>query len=240
MNTSGSLCPAVKAADVIGDKWVLLILREMFMGSTRYNDFQRALPRISPSILSKRLKLLEAHGLLVKKQSPGQRSSEYRLTPCGRELGPIIDHMAKWGLRWARRQIKDEDIDVSSFMWDFHRTMDTTELPDGETVICVRFLELKKYATWWLIANNEIVDLCTDDPGREIDQYISGNLEDLIAVWMGDLDLRAATQSNQILLNGEAYLSKSASRWFPKSPYAAIRPERLQGPEGPESSARVG
>ncbi|PCI75620.1 MAG: HxlR family transcriptional regulator [SAR86 cluster bacterium] len=232
MNESGSLCPAVKAADIIGDKWVLLILREVFLGSTRYNDFQRALPRISPTVLSKRLKQLEANGLLVKKQSPGQKSTEYRLTPSGRELGPIVDHMATWGLRWARRQIKEEDYDVSSFMWDFHRTLNTSELPDGETVICVRFPDLEVWDSWWLIVSADLVDLCTDNPGKEIDLYITGTLGDLVSVWMGDVEIRAAIKSDKIRLNGESYITNSASRWFPQSPYADVRPEHLVDAQG--------
>jgi len=232
MNQSGSLCPAVKAADIIGDKWVLLILREVFLGSTRYNDFQRALPRISPTILSKRLKQLEANGVLVKKQSPGQKSTEYRLTPSGRELGPIIDHMATWGLRWARRQIKDEDFDVTSFMWDFHRTLNISELPDGETVICVRFTNIDEYDTWWLIVSDGIVDLCTDNPGHEIDLFVTSKLQDMVAVWMGDTDIRAAIKAEKIRLNGASYITNPSARWFPQSPYAEVRPEHLVDVDG--------
>lgn len=232
MNESGSLCPAVKAADIIGDKWVLLILREIFAGTTRYNDFQRAIPRISPTVLSKRLKQLESNGLLVKKQSPGQKTTEYRLTPSGRELGPIIDHLAKWGLRWARRQVGDEDIDVVGFMWDFHRTLNTEELPDGETVVCIRFANLNTYDTWWLIINQGVVDLCNDNPGKEIDLYITGDLESLVSVWMGDSDIRSAAKSGEVRLNGESYLVESATRWFPQSPYAKVRPEHFVKEDG--------
>ncbi len=229
MNESGSLCPAVKAADMIGDKWVLLIMRELFLGSTRYNDFQRALPRISPTILSKRLKQLEADGLIVKKPAPGRRASEYRLTRCGRELAPLIDQMSKWGLRWARRQIIDEDIDVAGFMWDLHRSMDTSELPDGETVFCVHFPELPKYERWWLVACDGKVDLCTDDPGKDVDLFIAGALPVMVEVWMGDADIKTAMSKETILMTGAPYLAKSASRWFPKSRYANVRPKRLVG-----------
>ena len=227
MNKSGSLCPAVKAADMIGDKWVLLILRELFLGTDRYNEFQRALPRISPTVLSKRLKQLEAQGLIIKKKKPGQKSTEYHLTRCGRELGPIIDHMSKWGLRWARRKIKDEDIDVATFMWDFHRTLDTQELPDGETSFYVGLPEAGEYGEWWLIANGATVELCTDDPGKDIDLYITGQLASLVEVWMGDVDIRAAIRSKDIQLSGAPYLVRSVTRWFPRSRYADVRPSRV-------------
>ena len=228
LNKSGSLCPAVKAADIVGDKWVLLILREMFLGTTRYNDFDRAIGRISPSVLSGRLKLLEANGLVIKRQKPGQKATEYRLTRSGKELAPIVDHLSRWGLKWARRQMQDEDIDVGSFMWDFHRTLKLDELPTGEHVFCVQFPSLKSYAKWWLIAGGgetSTVDLCTEDPGRNVDLYISGELPDLAAIWMGDVTVKSAMANGAVTLTGEAYLEKSAARWFPRSLYADVRPE---------------
>ena len=224
MNTSGSLCPAVKAADIVGDKWVLLILRELFLGSTRYADFQRGIPRISPTILSKRLKQLESNGLLIKKAVPGQKSTEYRLTKSGRELAPVIDQLSRWGLRWARRQIAEEDIDVAGFMWDFHRTLKSDELPDGETVFCVSFSDLTEQNKWWLIAAGDTVDLCTDDPGRDVDIFISGSLEILVEIWMGDIDVKSAIKSGSLFLTGGDHLRRSAPHWFPQSMYADVRP----------------
>ncbi len=231
MNDSGSLCPAVKSADMIGDKWVLLILRELFLGSSRYTDFQRALPRISPTILSKRLKQMEADGLIIKKTTAGQKATEYRLTRCGRELAPIVDHMSKWGLRWARRRLKEEDLDVGAFMWDFHRTLNTEELPDGEVVFCISFPELSSYKTWWVIANGKVVDLCTDDPGKDVDLYVTGSLPALAEVWMGDVEVNEAAKAEDLILTGAAYLTKSANQWFPKSRYADVRPKRVMGEE---------
>ncbi len=227
MNKSGSLCPAVKAADMIGDKWILLIMRELFLGSTRYNEFQRALPRISPTILSKRLKQLEADGLIVKKSAPGQKAQEYRLTRCGRELAPVVDQMSKWGLRWARRRIIDEDIDIAGFMWDFHRSLDITELPDGETVICIHFTDVDRHSKWWLVATDENVDLCTDDPGKDVDIFITGSQPTLVEIWMGDAELSAAVKAQTVTLIGSNHLCKTAPRWFARSRYGDIRPKRI-------------
>lgn len=226
MNESGSLCPSIKAADIIGDKWILLILREMFLGGTRYNDFQRALPRISPTILSKRLKQLEANGLIIKKTTAGQKTSEYRLTKCGRELAPLTDQMAKWGLRWARRRLSEEDFEIGSFMWDFHRTLKIDELPDGEVVFCVNFPDQSENKIWWVVVNDKIVDLCTEDPGKDVDLFITGSLTDLIEVWMGDVEISAASKSGSVILTGASYLTKSAPQWFPKSRYSEVRPAR--------------
>jgi len=227
MNSAGSLCPAIKAAEIVGDKWVLLILRELLQGTSRYNDFQRALPRISPTVLSKRLKQMEQHGLIVKKTAAGGRSKEYRLTASGREVGPIVHHLSTWGLRWARRQIEDEDLDVASFMWDFHRTLNIAELPDGDNVLNVRFEDLESRSEWWLIASQAKVDLCTEDPGLEIDLYVSTELPVEASVWMGDLTVRQAVDAGHIRLSGSRHLAKSVHRWFPQSRYSDVRPERF-------------
>jgi DNA-binding HxlR family transcriptional regulator len=227
LNESGSLCPAVKAADMIGDKWVLLIMRELFLGANRYNAFQRALPRISPTVLSKRLKQMEENGLIIKKSVTGEKATEYQLTKSGRELGPLIDYMAKWGLRWARRRMKEEDLDVGCFMWDFHRSLNTSELPDGETVFSVAFSDLESHSKWWLVAKGDVVDLCTDDPGKDIDLYIHSTLPALAEVWMGDTEIYTAIKSDDVMLTGSSYLMRTATQWFPKSHYADVRPERF-------------
>lgn len=226
-NQSGSLCPAVKAADMIGDKWTLLLMRELFMGANRYNAFQRALPRISPTVLSKRLKQMEEDGLIIKKTLAGEKATEYRLTKCGRELAPLINYMSKWGLRWARRRMNEEDLDVGTFMWDFHRSLNTAELPDGETVFSITFTGLDAHSKWWLVANGDTVDLCTDDPGKEVDLYISSTLPVLAEIWMGDCDVSSAVNSSDILLTGARYLVRSVPQWFPKSRYAGVRPKRF-------------
>ena len=125
--------------------------------------------------------------------------------------------------------MNEEDLDVGTFMWDFHRSLKTAELPDGETVFSVSFKELDGHSKWWLVANENVVDLCTDDPGKNVDVYLSSTLPALAEVWMGDLDISSATQNEDIMLTGSAYLLRTAMRWFPKSSYADVRPKRFVG-----------
>ena len=108
----GQFCPVAKASDIIGERWTVLILREMLLGTKRYNEFLHGLSRISPTLLSKRLKTLEKNGLIVRKRPPGQKSHEYYLTACGRELAPLVEHLAVWGMRWARGQLADSELDA--------------------------------------------------------------------------------------------------------------------------------
>lgn len=219
MANTASHCPAVKAADIIGDKWTLLIIRAMILGATRYSDFQAAVPRISPSVLSGRLKQLADNGLIIRKGSGGQ-SATYHLTPSGRECEPLVFFLAKWGLRWAQRNIREENLDIGGVMWDFHRTLDTSELPDGETVISISLSDVDKHAKWWIVARNAEVDLCNDDPGKDVDLYVAAQLATIVEIWMGERTVDEAVRDEEMLLTGESHLMRSAHRWFPISPVA--------------------
>lgn len=224
MSDYGQFCPVAKASDIIGERWTVLILRELLLGTTRFNDFQRALSRISPTLLSKRLKELEKKGLIVRKRSPGQERHEYQLTACGRELEPIIEHLAVWGMRWARGQMTDSELDVEFLMWDLQRRLQTAHLPNGETVLCFTFDELERFKTWWLVACGGEVDLCTESPGKEVDLYINTRVRTLVEVWSGDLDLKAALREKQVRTHGNMHLARTMPDWFGICPYAEVRP----------------
>ena len=200
----------------------------MFLGACRYNDFQRALPRISPTVLSKRLKQMEADGLIIKKVAPGEKSGEYRLTRCGREVGPVVDHLANWGLRWARRKLSEEDLEVGSLVWDLHRTIVRDELPDGETVLCFNVSDQTSNKTWWIVVGDKVVDCDTDDTGKDVDLFVTGTLASVAEVWMGDRNISDALKSDSIVLTGSSHLARTAPHWFPRSIYAEVRPERLR------------
>lgn len=223
-NTSGSLCPAMASADLLGDKWTLLILREFFLGTTRFGRIQKAIPRMSPSILSKRLKTLEAAEIIMRAVTSSGQAGEYKLTRSGRELGPIIENMAVWGMRWRKRSIAAQDCDVGGFIWDFHRTLKTEALPDGKTVILVQISDREDLNKWWVIANNGTVDLCMDDPGHEVDVYLTATLENLIALWLGDVGVQLGVEAETIYLDGPRHLINTAQDWMAQSPFVGVRP----------------
>jgi DNA-binding HxlR family transcriptional regulator len=210
----GQFCPVAKATEIVGEKWTLLILRELLMGTHRFNDFQRSMSRISPTVLTKRLKLLEDKGIVTRKRISGQNGHEYRLTPMGRELEPLVEQLAVWGQRWARGQMSDDELDVELLMWDVQRRIDTRNLPDGETVLAFMFSDLDKYKNWWLVIDGEDVDLCTEDPGKDVDLYLASDLRTMIEVWQGDTPLRDVLGDERILATGAQPLLRSLPDWF--------------------------
>ena len=222
MTEYGQFCPVAKATEIVGEKWTVLILRELLLGSTRFGELQRALSRISPTLLSRRLKMLEQKGLLVRKSPPGQRSAEYHLTACGRELQPLIEHLAVWGMRWARGQMSDDELDVEFLMWDLQRRLKTDQFPGGETVLCFNFEELRKHKTWWMVACDGEVDLCTENPGREVDLYINTSVRTLVEIWHGDIRLSRAMRDEHLRAHGNVRLVRSMGQWLGISPYAGF------------------
>ena len=224
MTSYGQFCPVAKATEIIGEKWNLLILRELLMGTSRFNDFQRSMSRISPTVLNKRLKQLEDNGIIIKKRLSGQKGYEYRLTPMGRDLEPVVEHVAIWGQKWARGQMTDKELDVELLMWDIHRRIEIKALPDGETVLAFAFSDLDKYKSWWLVVSRDDVDLCTQDPGKDVDLYISTDLRTMVEVWQGDTDLQVALTQDRILATGSTRLIRSMADWFGLCVYADVRP----------------
>ena len=219
-----SHCPATKAADILGDKWVLQILRAMILGASRYSEFTTVMPRISPSVLSGRLKQLCESGLIVKRGEAGAQAT-YRLAPAGRDAAPIVIMLAEWGIKWAARHTRVDQLDVGVLMWDLHRTINTAELPDGETVFSFHLNDLSKHNRWWIVATQNSVDLCDKDPGKSVDLYVDGPLQAMLDVWMGEADLNEHLRNEEIVLTGESLLADTARHWFPISPVVLARQE---------------
>ena len=210
----GQFCPVAKATEIVGEKWTLLVLRELLLGTTRFNDFQRAMSRMSPTLLAKRLRHLEEVGIIIRKKLSGQRGYEYRLTAAGKELAPLIEILAVWGMRWARSQLTDDELDVEFLMQEVQRRLQTEYLPDGQTVICIVFDELTKHKTWWLLVDDDVVDLCTEDPGKEVDLYVSSSVRTVVNVWEGDLEMRTALRNGSIKAHGLRHLVRTLPDWF--------------------------
>lgn len=230
-------CPVAKAAEVLGERWTLLILRELLMGSTRFSDLQRANSQISPTLLTKRLNELQDFGLLVKKAIPQQRRTEYQLTPAGRELMPVIVSLAKWGMKWARGQMSEDELDVDLLMFDLSRRIDTSELPGGRHVIQFIFTDLTHFQNWWIVLEQDGGrELCLQNPGGPVDVQIRTDLRTMTKIWAGDCELRAARSAGRLHSTGNPALIRTMSAWLRIGLFASVRPHS-ETPKAPRRSA---
>jgi DNA-binding HxlR family transcriptional regulator len=210
------------AAEVICTRWTPLILREFAAGSTRFNDLRRGVPRISPTLLSKRLKELETAGIVRRVYSPKDGNHEYRLTPAGEELKPLVFGMGMWGQRWIETQTSLKNLDASLLMWDMRRNLDPTPIPPRRCVIQFVYPELARAKrTWWLIVEGSETDLCLIDPGFDVDLYVSTDLKTMTAIWMGLTSVAAELERGRLHVTGDAAIKAAMQRWLGLSPFAS-------------------
>lgn len=218
----GQFCPVSMAAELVCTRWTALILREFLCGSTRFNDLRRGLPRMSPALLSKRLKELEEAGIIASVDLVGG-GSEYRLTPMGRDLEPLIIGLGNWGHRWIESRISLKNLDPSLLMWDMRRHLRPAPLPSRRCTIQFLYPELAEGdRAWWLVVEGGEVDLCKIDPGYEVDIIVTGSLRSMTAVWMGIATLKDERQAGRLAIDGDRILARTIDRWLGLSHFAPL------------------
>jgi len=218
----GQFCPIAKATEIIGEKWTVLIIRELLMGGTRFSELQRGLALISPTLLSKRLDSLTEYGMVIKKKIPGQRGFEYFATESCKELLPVIKSLGDWGMRWARQNLTEKDYDVELLMLYLQRSVVPEKLPGNESVIRFKFTDIKEYPDWWMVVQGSDIDMCTNDPGKNVDVYFTSSVKTLAEIWMGDNSYKKAIRDGELTLIGDKVLTHNVSSWLSSSIFSDL------------------
>ena len=223
--TQGSykqFCPVAMASETLCTRWTVVLLRELIAGSTRFNDLRRGLPRMSPALLSQRLKELEAAGVVERKRGSDANLYEYHLTKSGRELEPIIMAFGVWGQRWVETEPTLENLDVQLLMWDMRRSLNTTPMPKRRSTIQFIFTGApqNQRQCWLVVTPGEPVELCSIDPGYEVDLYVASDLRSMTAIWMGLDTVRKAVSDGRVKLTGDRQLASNMQTWLGLSPFA--------------------
>ena len=218
----GQFCPVAKATEVLGEKWTILVIRELLMGGTRFNELQRGLSMISPTILTKRLNALADQGLVVKKKIPGQKGYEYFPTQSCKELLPVIKGLGDWGMRWTLGNLKETDYDVQLLMLYLQRSILVDKLVGKETVIRFKFTDINDAPDWWLIAADTKVDVCTKDPFKDVDVYLTSSIRTFVDIWMGQLPYKKAVRESQIKVIGPTAMTNNIFSWMDMSMFADL------------------
>ncbi len=216
-------CPVAMAAEILCNRWTIVLLRELCAGSTRFNDLRRGVPRMSPALLSTRLKELESHGVL--KRTLMQKRPEifdYRLTKSGEELLPVVEAIGIWGHRWVESDPSLENLDPSLLMWDMRRNLNVEPLPSRRITIHITYPELPQARqNWWLLIDpTHGVDLCSVDPGFDVDLFSCSDLRTMTAIWMGLDTVSKAISDDRLTLTGDREIAKDMQQWLGLSPFA--------------------
>lgn len=222
----GQFCPVAMAAEIVCTRWTALVLRELLCGSKRFNDLRKGVPRMSPTLLSKRLKELEDAKIVRHVTDARTGASEYVLTEAGEDLRPIIMAMGSWGQRWIDSNLSLRKLDPTLLMWDIRRNINPAPLPKRRVTVRFSFPEApSNHRDWWLVVEpSGENDLCQVDPGHDVDLFVNASLRALTAVWMGHQALGDARESGEIEILGDAGLARSMQSWLGLSVFAGERP----------------
>ena len=221
MRTYGQYCPIARAAEVLGDRWTMLIVREMTFGVTRFNELERCLPGISRSVLAQRLRQMAGAGL-VERHEGGGRATEYVLTPAGRDLKPVLQSLGEWAAVWAFTDPGPRDLDPDLVIRWISRHVALEHLP-GQRVV-VQFAVTQPRRRYWLVLDPEEVSVCLHDPGLATDVVVTATTSTLYDVYLGRADVRAAMRDGTVTIEGRSALVRAFPRWFTWSHFApAVR-----------------
>ena len=213
--TYGQFCPVAKAAELFCERWTPLILRNLAGGACRFTDVHRGVPLVSPTLLSRRLKQLEAEGIVARKRSAAGQSWTYHLTEAGRDFIPAIMALGTWGQRWSRRVLEDHEVDLGLLTWTLERTSRPEAFGDRRTIVELTVTDApENKRRWWFINENGRCELCVEEPGGDIALYLAASLRDLIYIWRGDLPMARALDTGRLEAHGEARARRALPRWF--------------------------
>jgi DNA-binding HxlR family transcriptional regulator len=234
----GQFCTVARGAEVIGQRWTPLVVRELLCGSTRFNDIHRGVPRISRSLLADRLRTLEEVGV-VRRVRRGS-GVEYHLTSAGEELRPIVMALGHWGARWIGSRLKRDQLDAGFLMWDIRRFMNVDECPQKRCIVIhFRLTDAPQgERVWWLVVSGGEVDLCREDPGQEVTLVVESTVRTLTEIWTGDRRHEDAVKTRAVRVVGVPSDADDLWRWLGRSAFAETRAGRPRaGARGPRDAA---
>lgn len=221
MRSYGQFCPVAQALEIVGERWTLLIIRELLCGNYRFGELLNGVPSIPRSLLSQRLKSLEESGLVLRHGRAAGAGFEYRLTEAGRGLHDVVMGLGFWGQQWARAKLTSEHLDPVLLMWDMRRRLDLSRLPSERTVVMFWFRDLPaKRSRYWLCVERPEVELCLTNPGFDVALTVETKLRTMVEVWMGERNIKQALAEKSIELDGPGALTRVFPNWLLLSSFA--------------------
>jgi DNA-binding HxlR family transcriptional regulator len=210
----GQYCPIAKAVEILGDRWTLLIVRDLLTGTCHFNDLERGLPGISRGLLADRLRRLERLELVEKVElENGRQRTAYYPTKACQELRAVINELLVWGARWAFEEPEEQDLDPTLLMWWMRDRVCVAELPDHRVVVRFDFTGAK-YEKFWLVLTKGDVSLCLTDPGFELNVVVTADLSTFFQIWLGRVSYFDALRDGRVEVDAIPRLADAFPTWF--------------------------
>ncbi len=219
MRGYGQYCPVAKTSEILGDRWTLLIVREMLGGASGFNELQRGLPGISRSVLTDRMRALERAEVIARRTGPSGRTLGYRLTPAGRDLEPVVQAIGEWGATWSVTEPRPGELDPYLLVVWMARHVDRRRLPPNRTVVKFDFRDPDQ--RYWMVLEPSEVSVCLQHPGFEVDLAVTVDTGTLYRVYLGRAELGGAIRAGRLTMSGPRALQRRFGDWFTWSAFAA-------------------
>ncbi|MBZ5738140.1 winged helix-turn-helix transcriptional regulator [Nocardioides mangrovi] len=227
MSQYGQFCPVAKAMEVLDERWTLLVIRELLAGSTHFNELRRGNPKMSPALLSRRLRSLERAGVVRRDLEDGRTS--YHLTAAGEELRPVVEGLGAWGIRWIG-DLGEDDLDPHLLLWDMRRTVPVEEWPAQRTVVHFHFADQPSAtARWWLCVADQQADVCDYDPGYEVTATVETTLSTMVRLWRVDRTWSDALRAGDLRVDAPTDVRRAMPTWLGQMSLGAV-PHDLREP----------
>ena len=225
MKAYGQFCSIARALELLGERWTLLIVRELLCGSRRFSDVRRGIPRVSRTMLSERLRELLDAGVIARCDSDG--APAYRLTAAGEELSAVVGELGTWGQRWLPRESSREDVDTDALLWDMQRRVRFELLPRDPIVVR---LEIDRApARMLLLKRSGEASICTANPGFPERLRVDAKLAALVAWWRGDVAF-SETRRLGLSIAGPKPLVRAFPTWFQRYQFSDVPPAVVSAP----------
>jgi DNA-binding HxlR family transcriptional regulator len=228
MNKYGQYCPTARAVEILGDRWTLLIVRDLLFGAQHFNELERGLPGIPKALLTERLRRLQQVGAIERLSEPTGRRTRYQLTAAGWELYPVIESLTRWGAKWAFGEPEPAELNPVLLLWWMRDAVNREALPEQRVVVEFYFRETRP-KRFWLVLDPGDVSVCVQHPGFEIDVLIQAELAALYEVLFGQTTMARAMREDRLKIDSTPDLIRNFPKWFALSPVAEIVRETLGG-----------
>lgn len=212
----GLICPITHACNMLEPRWTIPILTEMWGGASRFNEIRRGVGNISPTLLSRRLKELEAQGMVERVEDAATGQVDYIRTQRAIDLEPALEALGKWAQCNIEARTALADLDVSTLMWKMRGYIDPEYLPNRQVVIQFRFSDPElAYNTYWaLVRPGAPVEICSSIPDFDVDLYVETNSVSLSSIILGRATIARELENGRLFLSGDAILSRTMDRWL--------------------------
>jgi DNA-binding HxlR family transcriptional regulator len=201
-----------RGSEVLGERWTLIVVRNLLNGATTFNEIAGGCPGMSRSLLAGRLHELQRAGVITINPKRDGRGYQYEMTTAGRQLRPVLDAVADWAENWV--DVTADQADPAVVLWSLSRSLVTDLLPQRRTVVRFDFENHRGKQRNWLLIEHREGEICLFDPGFGDDLVIVIHSPLPFARWhLGQVTWAELLRSEAINLTGPQVLRRAFPTW---------------------------